>query len=129
MRCEGRLKAKIIRIADSIVFIQKGVSMNNRLADLKKAIRAFFPNYTTERLAGYLAHAQDGKLFYTSCCCFIGGATAGHALRGRCGTKRLQPLPSGGKTALCGRSGNSGLLPLEGPLQRTRPALRPGGLQ
>ena len=57
--------------------------MNNRLGDLKKAIRAFFPNYTTEKLTAYLAHAQDGKVFYSSCCCFIGGATAHHALRGR----------------------------------------------
>lgn len=57
--------------------------MNNRLGDLKKAIRAFFPNYTTERLTAYLAHAQDGRVFYSSCCCFIGGATADHALRGR----------------------------------------------
>jgi len=60
--------------------------MNNRLGELKKGIRAFFPNYTTERLAAYLAHAQDGKVFYSSCCCFIGGATADHALRGRCDT-------------------------------------------
>jgi hypothetical protein len=60
--------------------------MNNRLGDLKRAIRAFFPNYTTERLTAYLAHAQDGKVFYSSCCCFIGGATAEHALRGRCNT-------------------------------------------
>lgn len=57
--------------------------MNNRLGELKRAIRAFFPNYTTERLTAYLAHAQDGKVFYSSCCCFIGGATAEHALRGR----------------------------------------------
>jgi hypothetical protein len=60
--------------------------MNNRLGDLKKAIRAFFPNYTTERLTAYLAHAQDGKVVYSSCCCFIGGATADHALRDRCDT-------------------------------------------
>jgi hypothetical protein len=60
--------------------------MNNGLGDLKKAIRGFFPNYTTERLTAYLAHAQDGKVFFSSCCCFIGGATADHALRGRCDT-------------------------------------------
>jgi len=60
--------------------------MNNRLGELKKAIRAFFPNYTTERLAAYLAHAQDGKVFYSSCCCLIGGATADHALQSRCDT-------------------------------------------
>ena len=57
--------------------------MNNRLGDIKKALRAFFPNYTTERLTAYLAHAQDGKVVYSSCCCFIGGATADHALRDR----------------------------------------------
>src|SRR5947209_18234315 len=60
--------------------------MNNRLGELKKAIRAFFPNYTTERLVAYLAHAQDGKVFYSSCCCLIGGATADHALQSRCDT-------------------------------------------
>jgi hypothetical protein len=60
--------------------------MNNRLGELKKAIRGFFPNYTTERLTAYLAHAQDGKVFYSSCCCFIGGATADHALQSRCDT-------------------------------------------
>jgi hypothetical protein len=60
--------------------------MNNRLGELKKGIRAFFPNYTTEGLTAYLAHAQDGKVFYSSCCCFVGGATADHALQGRCDT-------------------------------------------
>jgi len=60
--------------------------MNNRLGELKKGIRAFFPNYTTEGLTAYLAHAQDGKVFYSSCCCLIGGATADHALQGRCDT-------------------------------------------
>ncbi len=36
--------------------------------------------YTDEKLAALLAHAQDGKLAYNSCCCFIGVATADHAL-------------------------------------------------
>ncbi len=81
--------------------------MNNRLGDLKKAIRAFFPNYTTERLTAYLAHAQDGKVFYSSCCCFIGGATADHALRSQIRHERLQPLRDSEKPAECGRSRSS----------------------
>lgn len=48
----------------------------------KHAIRAFMrAHYTDERLAWLLAHARAGKLMYTSCCCFIGIATADHALR------------------------------------------------
>lgn len=38
--------------------------------------------YTDEKLAALLAHAEDGKLSYWSCCCFIGIPTADHALRG-----------------------------------------------
>lgn len=40
-------------------------------------------HYTDERLAALLAHAEDGKLSYMSCCCLIGVATADHALQGR----------------------------------------------
>jgi hypothetical protein len=47
----------------------------------KGHIRAFFKHYTDERLAQLLAHAQDGKLAYDSCCCFIGVATVDHALK------------------------------------------------
>ena len=51
----------------------------------KRAIRAFMQaHYTDEKLAQLLAHAQDGRLKYDSCCCFIGVATADHALRGSC---------------------------------------------
>lgn len=39
--------------------------------------------YTDDKLAALLAHAEDGKLAYTSCCCFIGVATADHALQGQ----------------------------------------------
>ncbi len=39
-------------------------------------------NYTDEKLAALLAHAQDGKLAYVSCCCFIGIPTADHPLKG-----------------------------------------------
>jgi len=49
----------------------------------KRHIRAFMQaHYTDERLAQLLAHAQDGKLGFISCCCFVGIATADHALRG-----------------------------------------------
>lgn len=39
-------------------------------------------HYTDERLAALLAHAEDGKLAFVSCCCFAGIPTANHALRG-----------------------------------------------
>jgi hypothetical protein len=38
--------------------------------------------YSDEKLAALLAHAEDGKLSFGSCCCFIGVATANHALQG-----------------------------------------------
>ena len=38
--------------------------------------------YTDENLAALLAHAQDEKLSFFSCCCFIGVTNAPHALRG-----------------------------------------------
>lgn len=38
--------------------------------------------YTDEKLASLLAHAEDGKLAFQSCCCLIGIPTADHALRG-----------------------------------------------
>lgn len=36
--------------------------------------------YTDEKLAALLAHAQDGKLAFISCCCFAGVPSAVHAL-------------------------------------------------
>lgn len=56
--------------------------MDQQLKEAKRAIRAFWPNYSDERLAWLLAHARSGRLSYFSCCCFIGVATADHALRG-----------------------------------------------
>lgn len=48
-----------------------------------KNIRKFLQvNYSDEKLAALLAHAQDGRLSFSSCCCLIGVATADHALRG-----------------------------------------------
>lgn len=38
--------------------------------------------YTDEKLAALLAHAQDGKLAFDTCCCLIGIPTANHALKG-----------------------------------------------
>jgi len=38
--------------------------------------------YTDENLAALLAHAQDEKLSFFSCCCLIGVTNAPHALRG-----------------------------------------------
>jgi hypothetical protein len=52
--------------------------------ETKNQIRRFMQNYyTDERLSQLLAHAQDGKLAYVSCCCFIGIPTATHELRGQ----------------------------------------------
>ena len=36
--------------------------------------------YSDERLAALLAHAQDGKLVYSSCCCLVGASNADHPL-------------------------------------------------
>lgn len=38
--------------------------------------------YSDSDLAAALAHAQDGKLSYYSCCCLRGIPSANHALRG-----------------------------------------------
>jgi hypothetical protein len=38
--------------------------------------------YTDQKLFELLAHCQDGKLSFSSCCCFIGIPTADHPLRG-----------------------------------------------
>lgn len=40
-------------------------------------------SYSDEQLAALLAHAEDGKLAFDSCCCLIGIPTADHALQGR----------------------------------------------
>lgn len=37
--------------------------------------------YTDDKLAALLAHAEDGKLAFESCCCLIGIPTAHHALQ------------------------------------------------
>ena len=51
----------------------------------KPTLRYYLQNaYTDERLAMLLAHAQSGRLAWYSCCCFVGVATADHALQGEC---------------------------------------------
>lgn len=50
---------------------------------VKGVLRSFIrEHYTDQKLTEVLAHAQDGKLSYFSCCCFIGVVTADHALKG-----------------------------------------------
>lgn len=57
--------------------------MNQELKQNKQIIRQFMQaHYSDERLAMLLAHAQSGRLSFWSCCCFIGVATADHALQG-----------------------------------------------
>lgn len=57
--------------------------MNQNFRGYKQEIRSFMQdNYTDSRLAELLAHAQDGKLAFESCCCFIGVCTADHELHG-----------------------------------------------
>jgi hypothetical protein len=55
--------------------------MKQEFRERKQAIRNFMAaHYTDERLAMLLAHAQEGRLAFDSCCCFIGVPSAPHAL-------------------------------------------------
>jgi hypothetical protein len=55
----------------------------SKLKFVKGVLRSFIrEHYTDQKLTEVLAHAQDGKLAYLSCCCFIGVVTATHALKG-----------------------------------------------
>lgn len=48
-----------------------------------KAIERFLKTaYTDEQLTMLLAHSEDGKMSFYSCCCLRGVPTADHALRG-----------------------------------------------
>ncbi len=53
--------------------------------------------YTDEGLSALKAHTEDGKLSYLSCCCFIGAATANHALQ-----EKLTTMEAGQALALDG---------------------------
>ena len=50
-------------------------------------------HYRDSDLAALLAHAEDQKLTFYSCCCFIGIPTADHALQGITGTDELDLAP------------------------------------
>jgi len=55
-----------------------------KLQELKRPIRTFLQiAYTDERLAALLAHAQQGKLAFDSCCCLLGCSNAPHSLLGK----------------------------------------------
>lgn len=51
-------------------------------------------HYTDEKLAALLAHAEDGKLGFVSCCCLVGALTADH------------PLQTADPGSLCPTNGN-----------------------
>lgn len=57
--------------------------MNQELRNIKTTLRNYLKRYPADRLAALLAHAQEGKLSFLSCCCFIGVETADHALEGK----------------------------------------------
>jgi hypothetical protein len=57
--------------------------MNPRLKEDYRVVRAFLPHYDDQHLAAFLDHLRAGKFAYNSCCCFIGAATADHALIGK----------------------------------------------
>lgn len=64
--------------------LQQEDHLKAQLRENKKHIRTFMQaHYTDEKLAQLLDHARAGHLTYNSCCCFVGIATAVHALRGR----------------------------------------------
>jgi hypothetical protein len=50
-------------------------------------------HYSDEQLAALLAHAEDGKLSYWSCCCFIGIATANHPLQSEISSEMASAEP------------------------------------
>lgn len=69
--------------------------MHPLLKVAKQDIRDYLIHYSDEKLAALLAHAQDGRLAFYSCCCLIGSATADHSLRSRTihwrNTAKLEP--------------------------------------
>ncbi len=78
--------------------------------NIKKYLQAA---YSDEKLAALRAHTEDGKLGYGSCCCFIGGATADHALQEAPG---IMYLPAGtkiGHYAMAYRAGYDFTAPAE----------------
>ena len=53
------------------------------MQQLKQPLRAFYRNESTEVLCQVLAMAQDGKIRYNGCCCYI-GATTSNLAKGNC---------------------------------------------
>lgn len=55
----------------------------------EEIIAEYLTDWTTEQLCALLAHAQDGKLSYGSCCCLIGIRSADHAYKSRLGNTNI----------------------------------------
>lgn len=53
-----------------------------RLITKTDGIMRFLAGQPTDKICAVLAHAEDGKLAYMSCCCLIGSFTAEHPLSG-----------------------------------------------
>lgn len=56
--------------------------MDKNLKRVKHYLRADLKTWPTKDLCALLAHAQEGKLHFLSCCCYIGFRTADHAYKG-----------------------------------------------
>jgi uncharacterized protein (DUF58 family) len=56
-------------------------------------VRFLQTHYTDDTLAALIAHTEDGKLSFDSCCCLVGIPTADHALRGRTGATAANREP------------------------------------
>ena len=52
------------------------------MIDHGNIVRFLQEAYSDAQLCALKAHVEDGKLSYCSCCCFVGAATATHALKG-----------------------------------------------
>lgn len=69
------------------------------IKEAKNHLRSFMrDHYSDERLAWLLAHALSGRLAFNSCCCFIGVATARHALKGELTLADLVGVQTGQNT-------------------------------
>jgi hypothetical protein len=55
--------------------------MNQFARLIKEPIRNWLQSGPDSWLAALLAHAQDGRLGFNTCCCLVGSRTAPHALR------------------------------------------------
>lgn len=72
--------------------------------------------YSDEKLAALLAHAEDGKLSYWSCCCLEGIPAAAHALYvrdGFCGQHSVGNSDISGDFQNLGRKRDDGTITLD----------------